>query len=107
LAVGAVLLPVTNLQTLVPVAAWLAPVSLLRFVRTRRARVGLPVLVVVMTLTALVALRNGFFPAAGGVGFAVFVAGLGLGGTAPYARWTASSCRGCTARPACWSSRPW
>jgi apolipoprotein N-acyltransferase len=85
LAVGTALLPFTNLQTLLPVAAWLAPVFLLRFVRTHRARVGLPVLVLVMSLTALVALRDGFFPVADGVGYYVFVAGLGLAGAAPYA----------------------
>jgi apolipoprotein N-acyltransferase len=85
LVVGAALLPWTNLQTLLPVAAWLAPVFLLRFVRTQRARVGLPVLVLVMSLTALVAVRDGFFPMAGGLGFTVFIAGLGLGGTVPYA----------------------
>jgi apolipoprotein N-acyltransferase len=85
LVVGAAMLPFTNLQTLLPVAAWLAPVFLLRFVRTHRARVGLPVLVLVMSLTALVALRDGFFPVADGVGYYVFVAGLGLAGAAPYA----------------------
>jgi apolipoprotein N-acyltransferase len=85
LAVAAALLPWTNLQTLVPVAAWLAPIFLLRFVRTQRARVGLPVLVLVMSLTVLVALRDGFYPVADGVGFYLFVAGLGLGGTVPYA----------------------
>jgi apolipoprotein N-acyltransferase len=85
LAVGAVLLPVTSLQTLLPVAAWLAPVFLLRFVRTQRARVGLPVLALVMSLTASVALRGGFFPVADGVGYVVFVAGLGLAGAVPYA----------------------
>lgn len=85
LVVGAVLLPVTNLQTLLPVAAWLAPVFLLRFSRTQRPLVALPVLVVVMSLTVLVALRNGFFPIAEGVGYYVFVFGLGVGGTVPYA----------------------
>jgi apolipoprotein N-acyltransferase len=85
LLVGAALLPVTNLQTLVPVAAWLAPVFLLRFVRTQRAVVGLPVVALVTCLAMLVALRNGFFPVGGGVGFALFIAALGLGGVLPYA----------------------
>jgi apolipoprotein N-acyltransferase len=85
LLVGAALLPVTNLQTLVPIAAWLAPVFLLRFTRTQRALVALPVLAVVMSGTALIGLREGFFPVAGGVGYALFVAGLGVGGAAPYA----------------------
>lgn len=85
LLAGALLLPVTNLQTLVPVAAWLAPVFLLRFSRTQRAVVALPVLVVVFCVTTLVALRGGFFPVAAGAGYVLFVAGLGIGGTVPYA----------------------
>ena len=85
LLAGAVLLPVTNLQTLVPVAAWLAPVFLLRFTRTQRPLVALTSLVVVMSLTNLVAMRDGFFPIVGGIDYAVFVAGLGLFGALPYA----------------------
>jgi len=41
LIVGAVLIAFSSLQPSLPLAAWLAPVFLLRFVRTRRARVGL------------------------------------------------------------------
>jgi apolipoprotein N-acyltransferase len=70
---------------LVPVAAWLAPVFLLRFTRTQRPLVALTSLVVVMSLTSLVALRDGFFPIVGGIGYAVFVAGLGLFSALPYA----------------------
>jgi apolipoprotein N-acyltransferase len=84
LLLGAALLPVTNLQTLIPVASWLAPIFLLRFSRCQRAAVAIPVLVVVMSSTILVAIRNGFFPIAGGTGYAIFVIGVGLGGTAPY-----------------------
>ena len=84
LLVGAALLPVTNLQTLVPVASWLAPVFLLRFFRSQRLLVSAPALVVVMSAMVAVAMRNGFFPIAGGVGYVIFVIGLGLGGTVPY-----------------------
>ncbi len=47
LMIGAILIAFSSLQPSLPLAAWLAPVFLLRFVRTRRARVGL-------TLVALV-----------------------------------------------------
>ena len=91
LLLAAILLPFANLQTLVPVIAWLAPVLLLRFTRTQRLRVGLPALVLVLSLTSLVALLGGFFPVEGGVGYAFFVAGFGLAGAMPYAvdRWAA------------------
>ena len=84
LLVGAALLPFTNLQTLLPVASWLAPVFLLRFSRSQRLRVSVPALVVVMSATVAVAMRNGFFPIAGGVEYVIFVIGLGLFGTVPY-----------------------
>jgi apolipoprotein N-acyltransferase len=41
LMIGATLIAFASLQPSLPLAAWLAPVFLLRFVRTRRARVGL------------------------------------------------------------------
>ena len=41
LMIGATLITFASLQPSLPLAAWLAPVFLLRFVRTRRARVGL------------------------------------------------------------------
>jgi apolipoprotein N-acyltransferase len=85
LLLGAALLPVTNLQTLVPVAAWVAPIFLMRFTRGQRARVGLPVLVVVMSGTAWIGMRGGFFPVASGLDYVLFVAGLGVGGALPYA----------------------
>jgi len=64
LLIGAALLPVTNLQTLVPLASWLAPVFLLRFFRSQRLLVSVPALFVVMAATVAVAMRNGFFPIA-------------------------------------------
>ena len=72
LAAGALLLPLMQYQTVWPLAAWLAPVLLLRFARTRPIRVALPVLRVVQYLAAAVALR-GAFPA-------VLVAVFGLTG---------------------------
>jgi apolipoprotein N-acyltransferase len=89
LLLAAVLLPFANLQTLVPVVAWVAPVLLLRFTRTQRLRVSLPALVLVLSLTSLVALRGGFFPVGGGLGYALLVAGIGVAGAAPYVvdRW--------------------
>jgi apolipoprotein N-acyltransferase len=60
LALGAALLPFIFFQTILPVAAWLAPVFLLRFARTQRARVALPVLALVSYGATLIALR-GFF----------------------------------------------
>ena len=47
LILGAALLLFSSIGPSFPLAAWLAPVFLLRFVRTQRARVGLPLLAVV------------------------------------------------------------
>ena len=44
LILGAALLSFGTIHTDLPLAAWLAPVLLLRFVRTQRALVGLPVI---------------------------------------------------------------
>jgi len=55
---GAILLPLTQYQTIWPLAAWLAPVLLLRFSRTRPARLALPVLIAVYYVAAVIALRN-------------------------------------------------
>jgi len=85
LVLGAAMLPFATLQTLVPVFAWVAPILLLRFTRTQNPAISLPVLAVVMSLGSLLALRGGFFPIAGGLDYALFVAGLGIGGAAPYA----------------------
>lgn len=103
LALGAVTIPFSNLQTLVPIATWIGPVLLLRFTRTRRARVALPALVAAMCGGILLGMRDGFFPLASGLGYALFVAGLGLGATVPYAvdRLLVSRCHH---GPALWSS---
>ena len=62
LAVGAALLPFTMFQYVIPVAAWLSPIFLLRFVRLTRARVGLPVVALVGYLATLASLW-GIWPA--------------------------------------------
>jgi apolipoprotein N-acyltransferase len=85
LLVGTALLPFANVQTLVPLTAWLAPVFLLRFTRSRRPATGLAVLAVAMSLALLVGLRDGFFPIEQGIGYYAFVAALGLGGAVPFA----------------------
>lgn len=58
LLIGALLLPFTQLQTVMALAVWLAPVFLLRFARTQRAVVALPVLAVVHYGATVVALRQ-------------------------------------------------
>jgi apolipoprotein N-acyltransferase len=60
LLLGAALLPFTFFQTVIPVAAWLAPIFLLRFVRTQRARVALPLVALVGYGATLLALRGVF-----------------------------------------------
>ena len=59
LLVGFALLPFTTIQTIIPLAAWLAPVFLLRFVRTsRRARTALPLIFLVYAVGFLIATRG-------------------------------------------------
>jgi apolipoprotein N-acyltransferase len=88
--------PFANLQTVVPLAAWLAPVFLLRFSRSQRPLVGLPVLVVAMFFALLLALRDDFFLVVDGPGYYVFVATLAIGGALPFAvdRWLAGRLSG-------------
>jgi apolipoprotein N-acyltransferase len=62
--VGAVLLQLTVWEPVVPLAAWLAPVFLLRFVRTQRPVLALSVIALLGYVSALVALR-GSIPAPG------------------------------------------
>ncbi|HMN31349.1 MAG TPA: hypothetical protein PKE45_24570, partial [Caldilineaceae bacterium] len=54
--VGALLLPFTAGQSAVPIAVWLAPIFLLRFVRTQRAIVALPL----VALAYFAAVTNAF-----------------------------------------------
>jgi hypothetical protein len=48
------LLPFGQFQTIVPLAAWLAPIFLLRFSRTQRALIALPVLALVWGIVFLI-----------------------------------------------------
>src|SRR5215207_56356 len=50
LAVGAALLPFTSLVQSLWLAAWIAPVFLLHFARTQRARVGIPLIALVQAI---------------------------------------------------------
>jgi apolipoprotein N-acyltransferase len=85
LALGALLLPFTMLQTLVPAAGWLAAVLVLRFARlTPRAALALPVVWATHTLAILVALRADWLPLPLGVRLGM-AAGWGLMWTMPYA----------------------
>jgi apolipoprotein N-acyltransferase len=59
---GAALLPFTQFQTVLPLAVWLAPIFLLRFMRTQRAWIALPVLTLVHYVASVIALR-GILPA--------------------------------------------
>lgn len=85
LLVGAGVLPFASMQTLIPLAAWVAPVFLMRFTRSQRPAIGLPVLVVAMCLALLVGVRDGFFPMEQGIGYHLFVVTLGVGGAVPFA----------------------
>lgn len=59
LAIGFLLLPFTTIQTVIPLAAWLAPTFLLRFVRTaKRARIALLLIFVAYALGIFIALRG-------------------------------------------------
>src|SRR5678816_200510 len=63
LLAGLVLLPWTELQTVVPFTIWVAPALLLRYSRTARSGWrGWIGIVVVYAVTALISLRNGLLP---------------------------------------------
>jgi apolipoprotein N-acyltransferase len=62
LALGAALLPFTLMQTTIPLAAWLAPLLLLRFSRTVRARWAVPGLAVAGALSTYASFRGGVMP---------------------------------------------
>ena len=88
LLVGFVLLPFTIVQTMIPLAAWLAPIFLLRFARTaRRASVALSLIFLAQAIGNWIALRGG---EVGNIYLAVFGLILfspfrGLVSTLPYA----------------------
>jgi apolipoprotein N-acyltransferase len=88
LVIGFLLLPFTMVQTVIPLAAWLAPAFLLRFVRTsRRARIALPLIFVAYAIGVAMATRG----AASGsvqlliVGIVLFPLIRGVMYTLPYA----------------------
>ena len=59
LLTGFLLLPFTFFQTVIPLAAWLAPIFLLRFARTsRRARVALPLIFLAYAAGIMIGLRG-------------------------------------------------
>ena len=59
LLIGFILLPFTTVQTVIPLAAWFAPVFLLRFARTtRRARAALPLISLVYLVGLTIATRG-------------------------------------------------
>jgi len=88
LLVGFVLLPFTIVQTMIPLAAWLAPIFLLRFARTApRASVALPLIFLAQAVGNWIALRGS---EVGNIYMAVFGLILfspfrGLASTLPYA----------------------
>src|SRR5262245_28132105 len=58
LLIGAALLPFAQFQTVLPLAAWLAPIFLLRFARTQRLWIAVLGLALVHYLAAVIGLRN-------------------------------------------------
>jgi apolipoprotein N-acyltransferase len=60
LLIGAALLPLVALTPILPLAAWLAPVFLLRFTRTQRAAVGLPLVALAYYAATALAFRGVF-----------------------------------------------
>jgi apolipoprotein N-acyltransferase len=62
LAIGASLLPFAMFQTVWPFAAWLSPVLLMRFSRTQRLAVGLPLVWLALCLGFAVGWRDDFVP---------------------------------------------
>src|ERR1700736_4584324 len=76
LIAAAVLLLFANGASNLPIAAWLAPLFLLRFVRTQRPWIGLPVAYLVMA-TAFSFQFRGMVPIPG-VGYYVFLAAFGI-----------------------------
>jgi len=82
LVVAAVLLPFAYGRWNVALAAWLAPVFLLRFVRTQSLKVGLPVAYLVLTAAFAVQMR-GMIPIPG-VAYYVFLVLFGIPSVLPY-----------------------
>ncbi len=60
LAIGVILLPFANIQTVWPIAAWLSPVFLMRFSRTQSLKVGLLVILLAQMGACAIGLRNDY-----------------------------------------------
>jgi apolipoprotein N-acyltransferase len=60
LAIGAILLPFANIQTVWPIAAWLSPVFLMRFSRTGPLKVGLPLILAAQICAIAIGMRNDY-----------------------------------------------
>jgi len=82
LAIAAVLLIFANGANTVPLAAWLAPVFVLRFVRSQSLKVGLPVAYVLLVATFAFQFR-GMVPIPG-VAYYVFLVVWGISLALPY-----------------------
>jgi len=82
LAIAATLLLLSYGQDNVPLAAWLAPLFMLRFVRTQTLKVGMPVAYFVLAVTCAFQLR-GMVPIPG-IGFYVFSLVWGIPLVLPY-----------------------
>jgi apolipoprotein N-acyltransferase len=88
LLIGFFFLSFTFFQTVIPLAAWLAPIFLLRFVRTaRRARLALPLIFLAYALAILIGLRGSdtSIPALVLVSIVTFPLIRGIMYTLPYA----------------------
>jgi apolipoprotein N-acyltransferase len=82
LAIAAVLLLFSNGANTIPLAAWLAPVFMLRFVRGQSFKVGLPIAYVLLVATFAFQFR-GMVPIPG-VGYYIFLAIWGIPAVLPY-----------------------
>jgi apolipoprotein N-acyltransferase len=94
LLLAAALLPVANGVNSVPLAAWLAPVFLLRFVRTSPRRAGLPITYALL-MAAFAFQFRGMVPIPG-VAYFIFLAISGIPMVLPYVadRWLTPKLRG-------------
>ena len=85
LVIGGALIPFAHVHWVIPVAAWLMPICLLRFTRTQRARVGVPALIIVYGLGVALAMSNGYLDPPPSIEFALlFYSGYGLVLALPY-----------------------
>ena len=88
LVIGFGLLPFTIVQTMLPLAGWLAPIFLLRFARTaRHAATALTLIWLAQVISKFVAVRGGEAPDsyAALIGLTLYFLVGGLISTAPYA----------------------